>query len=255
MATENVAAGSAEPSGVATPAAAEVVPAVAPVTPAASNVVPGGLVPDASAAVAAAIKKADEGAAAEPVAPVKPAAVAEDGSIIPEVDPAAAPARTEADYVIDLGTNSDGIDMNTIEDGGAVDRYKTFCVNSDITPEQAQKLITYQQGELADAQSIMIETGTAELKKLWGGTYAANRDAGLSALAVLDRRMGGRVGPIAKQQQWANDPFITEVLHQISTMVGEDSLGAGGPGGVDDNKPVSAEEAYDALYKEGAKKE
>lgn len=151
-------------------------------------------------------------------------------------------AKSVKDYNIDLGP-----ELNGQEDGGALDDFKNFCFENDISPEAAQKLVTYQMGKMSEAQKQLIEVGQAQLKKMWGNSYTTNSEKGFVALSILDRKMGGRLAPAFKQSGLVDDPIVVEALYEISTMIGEESLGAGGPGAAP-QKPVSAEDAYKQLY-------
>jgi hypothetical protein len=233
----------AEPSGVAAPAAGTAAPP-------AEN-----LVTNAAAAAAAAVKEANAGVppatpppVAEPPAattpPVEPPPVEP-----PVVDPAAAPAVYKAeDFVFDLGKTPEGVDINTLDDGGALDRFREFCVENKYTPEKAADLIKYQQGELAAAQEQLVAAGTTHLKGLWGNNYETNSGKSMVALTVLDRKMGGRLAPAFNSSGLTKDPVVIEALYEIGLMIGEDNLGRVLPGGADPNKEVTTEESYEELF-------
>jgi len=160
-------------------------------------------------------------------------------------EPAQEPVRelTVEDYNLDWGA-----DIGT--DNPVDKQYKDFCLKNKISPEQAQASLEFQKGLMEAAAKDAIESGEKELKNLWGTKYEQKRDASLTALAALDRQMGGRLAPAFKQSGAANDPVIIEALHLVSTMIGEDNLGAGGPGGASSDRPISTEEAYAQLYKQ-----
>jgi hypothetical protein len=228
----NLAAGvAAEPTGVAAPAASNDGQSI--------NAGDANLVQQAADAAAAAIKKA-EGDPAVPAAGVAPA-------------PAATVQPTIEDYKIDLGKNAEGVDLNTLDDGGALDRFKEFSIGNNISPEAAQKLIEHQQEEMRQATQEMIAAGEVTLKGKWGNSYEPNKATGFVALAQLDRKMGGRLSKSFSQSGAINDPVVIEALYEIGQMIGEDNLGAGGPGGAPEGE-MTTEEAYKAEYAKAGKR-
>lgn len=153
-------------------------------------------------------------------------------------------------YEIDLGKDAQGNSLNGRDDGGALDRYKQFCFERGIAPEDAQALISWQQGELGASRDALRETNTKALQERWPGEkYNANREQALVAVTALDRIMEGRLVPGFKALGLHEDATAIELMYVISTLIGEKALGGGGPGsGIDPNKPVSTEDAYSELF-------
>jgi len=155
-------------------------------------------------------------------------------------------AKSTDDYKLDLGINAEGVDMNTVEDGGVLNQYKEFCLKQGIAPEQAQEQLTWQTKRLAEARTQLIEQGTAELKDRWGSNMEPNRTKGFETLAALDRMMDGRLAPAMKANGALNDPMFIEALYVIGQSIGEDSLGRQRPGGAEP-EPLSTKDAYQKL--------
>ena len=156
------------------------------------------------------------------------------------------------DYVFDFGKDAEGNDIAANDQTGSIDRFRQFCLENRVDPEAAQALAVWQAGELAAGQADLIAAGESFLKTKWvGTTYDANRAKALVTLALLDRRMEGRLAPALSNSGKVNDPVVVEVLHLVSTLIGEESLGAGGPGGGNDpDKPVDTKTSYQELFKE-----
>lgn len=140
--------------------------------------------------------------------------------------------------------------INLPEGAGDVEQltpFKEFCVKEGVPAGLAQKLVDWQLGFAAEAQQAYIAQGETELKKLWPGEkFDRNREQGLVALSLLDRKMGGRLTPAAKANGMVNDPVIIEALYHISTLISEDSLGGGSPGAASD-KPVDPKDHFQGL--------
>jgi hypothetical protein len=242
--TETIAPAAAQAPAAAAPAAAAPVTPVTPVTPVEPGVVPGAAV-TAAAAVAGAVEANTwyEGLPAEKHEALKGYASLDDAMSAMDLGKTVNTAKGVEDYSIDLGEA-----LNGKEDGGALDRYKAHCLERGISPERAQGMIDFQMGELAEAQKVAREMGDAALGKLWGNSKDANTEKAFVALAALDRKMGGRLAPAFAAAGLTDDPLMVEVMHLVSTMIGEDNLGASGPGSGDVNKPVSTEDAYSSLF-------
>lgn len=127
--------------------------------------------------------------------------------------------------------------------------FKKFCLDNGIAPSKAQALLDYQTKLLDTASTNSKQAGEATLRQDWGGNYDANMVRALSALSAYDRQMGGALTAELKATGAANHPETLKFLLWASNNMSEDSLGAGGPGGANPNKPQTAEEAYSEIFK------
>ena len=127
--------------------------------------------------------------------------------------------------------------------------FTSHCMESDITPKQAEGLIKYQQELVVKQNEAAIEAGTTALKAQWGKDYDKNKDQSLLAVQALDKKMDGRLATALNGNPIVNDPMFIELMHTIGTMIGEDSLGIGSPGGAGDDKPMSYEEGFKGMFK------
>lgn len=154
-------------------------------------------------------------------------------------------AKTTDDFK--LNGVLDGVQLTDTEKA-TIDDFKSFCLESEITPKQAEALLKYQQDLVTKQTNQSIETGTAALKALWGKDYDKNKDRSMLAVQAIDKKMEGRLAAALTNNPIANEPAFIELMHTIGTMIGEDSLGIGSPGGSDD-KPISREDAYKQMFK------
>ena len=244
---EPIATATTQPNGEVVPAAAAAAtPAPGVVAPTPS---PDGMVPDAAAAAAAAVSDLAQAKWYEAL----PEEAREGFSEFET--PEAARAALEVGKTVNTATCVEdyaaltlGPEFEGKEDGGAIERYKAHCLKEGISPEKAQNTLDYQKGELAAAREQLLTVGNANLAKLWGGSDAANREKALVAVATIDRAMGGRFAPAMKAAGLVDDPIVVEAMHIVSTFLGEDMLGAGGPGGANDGAPETTIGAYQKLF-------
>jgi hypothetical protein len=130
----------------------------------------------------------------------------------------------------------------------AITNYKQFCLDNGIAPEQAQGILEYQTGILAQSTADAKAAGEAQLRSDWGNSFDGNLTKALTALNVIDRDTGGALAAKLKMNGGANDPDLVKALLWVHDRIGEDNLGAGGPGGTPLDQPVSTEDAYAELF-------
>jgi hypothetical protein len=149
-------------------------------------------------------------------------------------------AKSIDDYKFELGED--------VEVAPQVVGFKKFCLEEKIAPSQAQKLLGFQEKILADANEVARVEGETALRKEWGNGFDNNIKKAFSALAAIDRNLGGtQLSAELKRIGGGNNPAVIKALLFVADKIGEDSLGAGGPGGAPE-KSMTTEEAYSALF-------
>lgn len=116
------------------------------------------------------------------------------------------------------------------QDSALVSRIQEFCVNSQLSPQQAQAAMSFWQNE----QNVAMEQGLKQceqsLKDRWQGAYNQKLEQARSTLKMLDSRMEGRLMPLM-QGPLGNSPAFAEMLEKLSDVVSETTMEAGGMGG------------------------
>ncbi len=236
------AAPAADPNAAPAPGTPE--PNAAPASP--PPVAPGD--PNAAAAAAAAATKAAEGTPWYQGLPE-----AQHEALKGFATPEDAVAAIEAGSKFTVAKSVDAYqftfaDPDTDQAAPAIASYKQHCLDNGISPEQAQKTLEYQTGVLEEAQQQAKVAGEQQLRADWGNNFDGNLTKALTALTFIDRDTGGSLAAKLKQNGGANDPDIVKALLWVSDKIGEDNLGAGGPGGTPLDKPITTEEAYAEMF-------
>ncbi len=174
--------------------------------------------------------------------PLKAFATPEDALAAIEAGGKYTTAKEVGDYTFEF--NDATVDQNAPE----LVHFKQFCLDNNISPEQAQKTLEYQTG-IMDAAADQAKTdGEAQLRSDWGNEFDGNLTKALTALTAIDRDTGGQLAATLKATGSANNPEVVKALLWVHERIGEDNLGAGGPGGAPLNTPISTEDAYAELY-------
>lgn len=249
----NVAPSNPAPGSNPTPGENQV-----PVTPAAATPAPGttpaaaappaNQVDSAEAAAAAAVKAAAEGTPWYESLPeaqheaMKTFATPEDAVAAIEAGKQYTTAKSVEDYTFTFA------DPATDQAAPAIVSYKQHCLDNGISPEQAQKSLEFQTNLISEATAAAKVAGEQQLRADWGNDFDGNLTQALTALNTIDTQTGGTLSAKLKVNGGANDPDILKALHWVGSKIGEDNLGAGGPGGGGNTVPITSEEAYAELY-------
>ena len=213
-----------------------------------SNAAPGAApaaaaaaTPDAPAAPAQPDSNAAQPAAPAGAAPTpgaEPAAGNPDASAQPNANadgnnPDAAPQPDAAPKPVSI----------TTPQGAPVDQallasYTGLAGELGIPEETAQKMADwyFQKSEEAKAQNRAA--GETYLKNAWGADFSANMETSRTALALIDKYMGGRITAQLVNTGLADVPVVAELFHFFGQAMQEDSMGGGNPG-VGSEKPQS----------------
>ena len=131
----------------------------------------------------------------------------------------------------------------TTPQGAPVDQallasYTGLAGELGIPEETAQKMADwyFQKSEEATAQNRAA--GETYLKNAWGADFSANMETSRTALALIDKYMGGRITAQLVNTGLADVPVVAELFHFFGQAMQEDSMGGGNPG-VGSEKPQS----------------
>ena len=131
----------------------------------------------------------------------------------------------------------------TTPQGAPVDQallasYTGLAGELGIPEETAQKMADwyFQKSEEAKAQNRAA--GETYLKNAWGADFSANMETSRTALALIDKYMGGRITAQLVNTGLADVPVVAELFHFFGQAMQEDSMGGGNPG-VGSEKPQS----------------
>jgi hypothetical protein len=138
-------------------------------------------------------------------------------------------------------------DPKVDQSAGPIADFKKFCLESNIPPEQAQGILEFQTSLVAEAAEEAKRQGEAALRATWGDKFEPNLTKTLVALNAIDKDIGGTLATKLKAIGGANDPDVLKALLWVHEKIGEDNLGAGGPGGAPTG-PISTEQAYAELF-------
>ncbi|WP_051257676.1 hypothetical protein [Desulfovibrio cuneatus] len=125
-------------------------------------------------------------------------------------------------------------------DMALVGRFKQFCADSGLSPEQAQKAVNFYLGEQDSATQGMHEQCETQLRALWRERYPERLSKARQACVAFDKRMGGRLMPLLNAGL-GNHPVVAEFMAEVGASMGEDSFG-GAKGGEAPNEAMSTEE-------------
>lgn len=151
--------------------------------------------------------------------------------------PPVAPALpTVDDYAITLPDSL----PEEARDMALVGRFKQFCADSGLSPEQAQKAVNFYLAEQDSATQDMHEHCEAQLRTLWRERYPERLAKARQACVAFDKRMGGRLMPLLNAGL-GNHPVVAEFMAEVGASMGEDSFG-GVIGGEAPNEAMSTEE-------------
>ena len=149
----------------------------------------------------------------------------------------AAPALpTVDDYAITLPDSL----PEEARDMALVGRFKQFCADTGLSPEQAQKAVNFYLGEQDSATQGMHEQCETQLRSLWRDRYPERLAKARQACVAFDKRMGGRLLPLLNAGL-GNHPVVAEFMAEVGASMGEDSFG-GAMGGEAPNEAMSTEE-------------
>lgn len=154
-----------------------------------------------------------------------------------EQPPTATPVLpTAEDYAITLPDSL----PEEARDMALVGRFKQFCADSGLSPEQAQKAVNFYLGEQDSATQGMHEQCETQLRTLWRDRYPERLAKARQACVAFDKRMGGRLMPLLNAGL-GNHPVVAEFMAEVGATMGEDSFG-GAKGGEAPNEAMSTEE-------------
>lgn len=127
---------------------------------------------------------------------------------------------------VELGLPEGAADAAILEDFGRA------AVDMGLTPRQARALARWQTEQIARSREQLLENGTRELAKEWGGRMEGNRQAVLSLISRIDRLTGNDSFSRALGESGATCfPGVVRGLLALSRVLSEDSVGAGGVAG------------------------
>lgn len=127
---------------------------------------------------------------------------------------------------VELGLPEGVADAAILEDFGRA------AVDMGLTPRQARALARWQTEQIARSREQLLENGTRELAKEWGGRMEGNRQAVLSLISRIDRLTGNDSFSRALGESGATCfPGVVRGLLALSRVLSEDSVGAGGVAG------------------------
>ncbi len=171
--------------------------------------------------------QAENQSAQSPLTPQTPAAQ----------QPTATPVLpTVEDYAIALPDSL----PDEARDMALVGRFKQFCADSGLSPEQAQKAVNFYLAEQDSATQGMHEQCETQLRTLWRERYPERLAKARQACVAFDKRMGGRLMPLLNAGL-GNHPVVAEFMAEVGASMGEDSFGSA-MGGEAPNEAMSTEE-------------
>ena len=139
----------------------------------------------------------------------------------PAPDPEGIPITDWAAVRLDLPDGS--FDADIVADFGKA------AVDMGLTPKQARALAHWQTEQIARSREQLLERGSRELAREWGGKMQVNQQAVLSLISRIDRLTGDDSFSRALGESGATCfPGVVRGLLAVSRALSEDSVGAGG---------------------------
>ena len=125
-------------------------------------------------------------------------------------------------------------------DQALLGRFKQFCGNAGLSPEQAAKAVGFYMTEQNGLAEQMQERCEADLRAKWGSRYDEQLSKAKRTCFALDKRMGGRLMPLVNAGL-GNHPAFGELMALLGRDMAEDSIGTA-PGAAAPKAPMSTEE-------------
>ena len=124
---------------------------------------------------------------------------------------------------VELGLPDGVADAEVLADFGKA------AVDMGLTPKQARALAHWQTEQIARSREQLLERGSRELAREWGGKMQVNQQAVLSLISRIDRLTGDDIFSRALGESGATCfPGVVRGLLAVSRALSEDSVGAGG---------------------------
>ena len=124
---------------------------------------------------------------------------------------------------VELGLPDGVADAEVLADFGKA------AVDMGLTPKQARALAHWQTEQIARSREQLLERGSRELAREWGGKMQVNQQAVLSLISRIDRLTGDDSFSRALGESGATCfPGVVRGLLAVSRALSEDSVGAGG---------------------------
>lgn len=127
------------------------------------------------------------------------------------------------------------------------------AVELGLNPKQARALAQWEYQTGLSIRQQLLESGTEQLKKAWGGRYEANRQAALTLVSQLDRELGDESFSKALNACGAayQAPIVMALAH-LAGRLAEDSMGKSQPDAA--SRPETALEGLENALAEARRK-
>ncbi len=125
-------------------------------------------------------------------------------------------------------------------DGAMLERFKSFCASSGLSPQQAQQAVDFYMSEQANALNGITEQCEMVLRSHWKEQFNTRLSHAKQACVAFDRRMQGRLMPLINAGLGSN-PVFGELMALVGEGLSEDSFGHSRRGPVHD-EAMSTEE-------------